>query len=120
MNKKKIITWVLLALGVLMIVAGLWVLCQAGVDHCGHSGGVSRASTSIAFGGDFYTTSAQYTGLAANAVTDLYEMLSVVTGIFFMFVGGVELCVTLLFTDIKELLPKKPKTDAVPEAEVAA
>ena len=58
---------------------------------------MSRASTSIQFGADFYTTSAQATGLAANAVIDLYKLVSMASGIFFLFVGGVEICLTLLF-----------------------
>lgn len=103
MTKKKIITIIILALGMALMLAGIVILCQAGTDHCGYGGGVSRASTSIKFGGDFYTTSAQYTGLAANAVTDLYELLSIVTGVFFIFVGGMDVCVTLLLTDIKSL-----------------
>lgn len=105
--KKKNITIIILALGVALLFAGFLILCQAGTDHCGYNGGVSRASTSIEFGADFYSTSAQYTGLAANAVTDLYELVSVATGIFFMFVGGMDLCVTLLFTDIKKLFMKE-------------
>lgn len=107
MKKKKILTIAILALGVVLIVAGLILIGQAGASHTGYYGGVSRASTSIEFGADFYTTSAQYTGLAANAVTDLYTLVSVATGIFFMFVGGTDVCVTLLLTDVKELFKKK-------------
>lgn len=107
MKKKKILTIIILTLGAAMIIAGLFLIGQAGTSHTGYYGGVSRASTSIEFGADFYTTSAQYTGLAANAVTDLYELISVATGMFFMFVGGVEVCVTLLLTDVKELFKKK-------------
>lgn len=107
MKKQRIITIAILALGVALIIAGVIFISQAGTSHTGHGGGVSRASTSIQFGGDFYTTSAQYTGLAANTVTDLYELFSVATGIFFMFVGGMDICVTLLLTDIKELFKKK-------------
>ena len=109
MTKKKIITIALLALGVALVLAGFIFICQAGTSHTGHSGGVSRASTSIKFGGDFYSTSAQYTGLAANAATDIYKLLSNVAGIFFMFVGAVELCLTLWVTDIKELITFKKK-----------
>ena len=108
-QKKRLLTLVILALGVVMMVAGLMILCQNGVSHTGRNGGLVRASTSIEFGADFYTTSAQATALAANAVTDLYKLGSVATGIFFMFVGGVEICVTLLLTDIKELFGKQGK-----------
>lgn len=107
MDKKKTLTIAILALGVFLIIAGMILIGQAGTDHTGHNGGVSRASTSIEFGGDFYTSSAQYTALAANSVTDLYELVSVATGIFFMFIGGTDVCVTLLLTDIKELFKKK-------------
>ena len=57
---------------------------------------LTSSSTSIQFGADFYTTSAQATGLAANAVIDLYKLVSMASGIFFLFVGGVEICLTLL------------------------
>ena len=101
--KKKVLTIIILALGIALMVAGVVLVSQAGADHCGPGLGLSRASTSIKFGADFYTTSAQATGLAANAAIDLYELMSIATGIFFLFVGGVEICVTLLLTDIKEL-----------------
>ncbi len=111
---KKILTWIILGLGVGMVLAGLVILCQSGVSHTGHNYGLSRASTTIEFGADFYTTSAQATGLAANAVIDLYKLTSMVTGIFFMFVGGIDICVTLLLTDIKELFRKEKPIDTVP------
>lgn len=103
MKKKKVITVMILALGLAMVLAGLVILCQSGSSHTGYGGGTSRASTSIMFGADFYTTSAQYTGLAANAVIDLYKLVSIVTGVFFMFVGGMDICLTILLTDIKEV-----------------
>ena len=108
MKKRKVITVIALVLGVAIALAGLIILSQAGASHTGYNGGLSRASTSIEFGGDFYTTSAQYTGLAANAVSDLYKLVSIATGIFFMFVGGMDICATLLFADIKEVFRKKP------------
>lgn len=107
MKKREILALILLALGVAVAVAGLIILCQCGESHTGYSYGMSRASTSIEFGGDFYTTSAQATGLAANAVIDLYKLASIITGIFFMFIGGVDICATLLFADFKELFKKK-------------
>lgn len=107
MKKRKVITVIALVLGVAIVLAGLMILTQAEASHTGYSGGVSRASTSIAFGGDFYTTSAQYTGLAANAACDLYKLVSIATGIFFMFVGGTDICATLLFADIKGVFKKK-------------
>ena len=112
MLKKKVVTLIILGLGVAMILAGACVMFQSDAYHTGYGGGVSRASTSIKFGGDFYTTSAQYTGLAANTVTDLYQLTSIVTGIFFVFVGGMDICVTLLLTDIRELFDKKKPVEA--------
>ena len=108
MKKRKVITVIALVLGVAIALAGLIILSQAEASHTGYNGGLSRASTSIEFGGDFYTTSAQYTGLAANAASDLYKLVSIATGIFFMFVGGMDICATLLFADIKEVFRKKP------------
>ena len=108
MKKKKVITAIILILGVAIALAGLVILFQADTSHTGYGGGVTRASTSIKFGADFYTTSAQYTGLAANAVSDLYKLVSLTTGIFFVFVGGMDICITLLLTDIKEVFGRKP------------
>lgn len=105
--KKKVLTIIILALGITLVIAGVVLMCQAGTDHCGYGGGVSRASTSIKFGADFYTSSAQYTGLAANAVIDLYKLMSMAAGIFFVFTGAVEICVTLLLTDVKAVFKKE-------------
>ena len=113
MKKNKILTIVLLALGAAIILAGFIILCQGGTSHTGHSGGVTRASTSIKFGADFYTSSAQYTALAANAVSDLYKLTSTIAGLFFMFVGLVEVTVTLLLTDIKEMFKKEEVVEEV-------
>lgn len=119
MNKKKFITIIILALGLVLMVVGILILCQAGTDHCGRSQGMSRASTSIKFAGDFYTTSAQATGLAANAVIDLYKLTSVVAGISFMFAGGLDLCITILLTDFKNLFSKKENTAATVDSNEA-
>ena len=89
-------------------MAGLIILCNAGDSHTGYRGGLTYASTSIEFGADFYTSSAQYTGLAANAVVDLYKLVSIAIGLFFMFVGVIDICVTILQTNITELIGKKP------------
>lgn len=112
MSKKKILSIVILALGVCLIVSGIILLFHNG-DHCGYSGGVSRASTSIEFGADFYTSSAQYTGLAANATVDLYRLLSIVSGIFFIFVGGIDVCITLFFTDVKNLFKSEKVVETI-------
>ena len=125
MKKNKILTLILVALGLTLFLVGLIVLFQAGADHTGHGGGVSRASTSIKFGADFYTSSAQYTALAANAVSDLYKLASVVSGIFLMFVGAVEVAVVLMKTDLAEFFKKKEQEEVAEtveavEAEVVA
>ena len=101
-DKKKIFSLVLLLLGLVMVVSGIALICQMGASHTGHSGGLVRASTSIQFGGDFQTTSAQATGLAANAVIDLYKLLSFVSGMFFIFVGCVDICLILMKTELLE------------------
>lgn len=89
--------YIALVLGIAMVVVGIVFLGLSTKSHAGTNGyGLSRASTSIEFGGDFYTTSAQYTGLAANTVTDLYAVVSMGIGIFFLFVGGLEICILLL------------------------
>lgn len=74
-------------IGVIMIISGFSVLSMDD-SHTGYGGGVSRASTSIEFGADFYTTSAQYTGLAANAMTDVFDMLQTGFGLMFIFTGA--------------------------------
>lgn len=104
---KKVLTLIILVLGVAMILSGAYLIAQYDGDHTGARGGLSRASTSIEFGADFYTTSAQATGLAANAVTDLYDLVAIATGIFFIFVGSMDICVTLLVMDVKRRIEKK-------------
>lgn len=131
--KKKIITCILLLLGILMIILGLIAICQCDTSHGLINGSseysyTTRASTKVKFGADFYTTSAQYTGLAANAVCDLYTFVSCAFGIFFMFIGGLDLCLTLLFANVKEIIAKPitkenvtdEKEDATDETLVAS
>lgn len=104
MDKKKCFTYIILGLGLLLTLVGIVILCQCGSDHLGsNNSGVIRASTSVEFGADFYTHSAQYTGLAANTLIDTYKLLSIAIGIFFIVVGLTEVSVTLLLT--KEDLP---------------
>lgn len=117
--KKKIISLILLALGLIMVVAGIYILAQAGTTHTGTNGGICRASTSIQFGADFYTTSAQATALAANAAIDLYKLVSIVTGFFFIFIGGIDICLTILFADLKELSQKPVTTQEATTEEPA-
>ncbi|MGM9601983.1 MAG: hypothetical protein ACI3W5_10465 [Faecousia sp.] len=108
MKAKKVITAIILVLEVALILMGLYIVIQSGADHTGVNGsGVTRASTSIKFGGDFYTTSAQYSGLAANTLIDLYKMVSLGMGFFFVFVGGISACVTVLKVDSMKAFGKE-------------
>lgn len=94
-QKSRALT-VLLILGILMMAVGGYFLLQIGKSHVGANGsGVSRASTSVEFGADFYTSSAQYTGLAANAVIDLYDLVATGMGAFFILAGATEVCASL-------------------------
>jgi drug/metabolite transporter (DMT)-like permease len=83
-------------LGIALIIVGI-VFILADENHTGRRGGVSYTNTDIKFGGDFYTTSAQYTGLAANALVDLYDLIQNAIGIFFVFVGAVDCCLISFF-----------------------
>ena len=65
---------------------------------------------------DFYTTSAQYSGLAANAVVDLYELTAYAICAFSVFFGGVDICVALLYlSSLKK--PRKEEPTAGQYAE---
>lgn len=110
MVKKKILSVVILCLGIALILFGAWAFIQAENSHTGYSGGVSRASTSIQFGADFYTTSAQYSGLAANAVIDLYELTVYAISAFSVFFGGVDICAALLYLSSLKKPHKKGTT----------
>ena len=81
--------------GLIICVGFLFV--TGSKSHTGANGeGVGRASTSIEFGADFYTSSAQYTGLAANGVVDTYSMVRLGLGCLFIFIGGISCCFILL------------------------
>ena len=122
-NTKKLLTVkkALLLLGIAMVIVGIVFLFQSGNSHLGANGsGVTRASTSIKFGGDFYTTSAQYTALAANAVVDLYKIVTLAIGAFFIFSGGFAICVTLLLTGKKTaVVTEAPAAEDPPAVEAA-
>ena len=116
MGKKKALSVVILCLGIARVLFGAWTLIQAENSHTGYGGGTSRASTSIQFGADFYTTSAQYSGLAANAVVDLYELTAYAICAFSVFFGGVDICVALLYlSSLKK--PRKEEPTAGQYAE---
>ena len=99
MRKKRFLAIIILAIGVAMIVTGVFLLVQADESHASYNG-IVRASTSIEFGADFYTVAAQYTGLAANTMIDLYKIVAISFGCFFVFAGGIDICVTLMITNL--------------------
>lgn len=91
--KDKYIKVCAFILGMILVITGIVFVIKSQDTHTGYNGGLTRASTSIKFGADFYTDSAQYTALAANAVCDLYTMITMGIGIFFVFVGGTDICI---------------------------
>lgn len=116
MNNKKVEQIIHIAtaiLGVVMIITGI-ILLVSYVSHTGHNGGVSRASTSISFGADYYTTSAQYMGLAANAACDIYSLVKTCFSLVFIFAGALislkELNVILQFVST---VAQKAKTTKI-------
>ena len=116
MNNKKVEQIIHIAtaiLGVVMIITGI-ILLASYVSHTGHNGGVSRASTSITFGADYYTTSAQYMGLAANAACDIYSLVKTCFSLVFIFAGALislkELNVILQFVST---VAQKAKTTKI-------
>lgn len=96
--KRKITKCIALGLSIVMILAGL-LFIMTYENHTSTGEGVTRANTNIEFGADFYTSSAQYTALAANAATDIYGIVKTAIGIFFIFVGGISCCSILAFWD---------------------
>ena len=75
-----------IVLGIITIAFGV-LLFLIGPDHNPSGTGLVKASTSIQFGADFYTTSAQYTALAANALVDLFDLVRYALSGFFV-LGG--------------------------------
>lgn len=96
-----------LFIGVAMIIVGIvfifWDSSHSGLD----GSGLARASTSIEFGADYYTISAQYSGLAANALCDIFKLLKFAFATFFVLIGGLDICFCL----IKILPAKKQAVD---------
>ena len=102
MNKKKHIQSIMLILSFALVLIGFVMLGGAKNDHRRYEhdyGSLTRADTSVTFGGDFQTYSVQNSALTANAVSDLYEKFSIAVGFFFIFTGGMSACITLLKTD---------------------
>ena len=94
-NTKKLFNTIALCLGFALILVGIIFLFLS-ESHTGSNGsGLTRASTSIEFGADYYTTSAQYSGLAANALCDIFAMLKYAFASLFIFLGGLDVCIFL-------------------------
>lgn len=94
-NTKKLFNTIALCLGFALILVGIIFLFLS-ESHTGSNGsGLTRASTSIEFGADYYTTSAQYSGLAANALCDIFVLLKYAFSALFIFLGGLDVCIFL-------------------------
>ena len=82
----RIFDVLILLIGILFVALGIY-LFLIGPDHNPSGSGLVKASTSIQFGADFYTTSAQYTGLAANALVDLFDLVRYAFSACFVLTG---------------------------------
>lgn len=84
---KKICSIIVSICGLALVITGIVILAMS-YSHCGVTGGgISRASTEIKFGADYYTTMAQYSALNANATVDIYKLIKICFGITFIFSG---------------------------------
>lgn len=109
--KKNNYKNILIVIGMLLILVGIIFLVQSKNGHFGkESYGRSYASTTIEFGADFYTTSAQYTGLAANTVVDLYKLVSYAISAFFIFSGIIEITLVLMLIPTEVSVPTNTPT----------
>lgn len=77
------------------MLVGIAILFESGSSH---------VSTSVEFGADFYTYSVKYTAYAVNAIADLHHTVSMLGGMLLLFLGGVDICVTLLHTEFPALM----------------
>ncbi len=93
-RQKKLHNKIALGLGLALILVGI-IFLFLDDTHTGTTGGLTRASTSITFGADYYTTSAQYAGLAANALCDIFTLLKYAFATLFIFLGGLDICIFL-------------------------
>ena len=108
--------WVLagMAVGIAAILVGLVFLFGFKDEifygsASSSSGGTTRLGTA-AFGADFYTDIYKSTTFAANALKDIYEMLSTCFGVLFLLMGAIDLCA------FGSRLQPKQKAAAVPAA----
>ena len=108
-NKTKV-DKIIFFVGIVMIITGV-ILALSSNSHVNGSG-LSYASTRIEFGADFYTTSAQYTGLAANALVDLYDLVKGISSVFFICAGLLVDCLVMKFAKDKEVKPVEQVQEA--------
>ncbi len=90
-NKKKGNAWTLagMAVGIAAMVIGLVFLF--GFKDETFYGSTVRLGTAV-YGADFYTDIYKSTTFAANALKDIYEMLSTCFGVLFLLLGAIDLC----------------------------
>ena len=108
-NKKKGNAWTLagMAVGIAAMVIGLVFLF--GFKDETFYGSTVRLGTAV-YGADFYTDIYKSTTVAANALKDIYEMLSTCFGVLFLLLGAIDLCA------FGSRLQPKQKAAAVPAA----
>ena len=83
-------------LGIILVIVGIVFLFKSQDSHTySRDSEFTRADTSIKFGADYYTTSAQNSALTANGVSDLYAMVTFGIGTFFIFIGGIDICLVI-------------------------
>lgn len=108
-DKKKGNAWTLagMAVGIAAMVIGLVFLF--GFKDETFYGSTVRLGTAV-YGADFYTDIYKSTTFAANALKDIYEMLSTCFGVLFLLLGAIDLCA------FGSRLQPKQKAVAVPAA----
>lgn len=116
-STQKKLSLIMIVLCACVMLAGVILIANPDPSHASSDlyGGVSRANTGIEFGADFYTKSAQYTALAANAVVDLYSMVRVCFGLLFLFGGAIVMCKELkVFFAYDEAVTSQAKVEITP------
>jgi hypothetical protein len=115
-KKQRIVVTAALILGIMIMIVGV-VMLAGDRSHTGYNGGLSRASTSMEFGADFYTEEYQATSLAANAITDLYDVIRDCFGWLFIFLGGIDICALAAKNDFGEVVDAiKKRAAKTPDA----
>ena len=117
-KRTKFLDTLIILIGLSMIISGI-LFALTSNSHCGYNGGLSYASTSIEFGADFYTTAAQYTGLAANTLVDLYDLVKMAIALFFIFAGLLVDCLQLKAIRIAKSVKKTNKIKEVENVDLS-